>query len=548
MDELGAIVDSTHTYLAEQEDARDEGPFKIMMASQARSLRTHFDNHDGGVCKEDAVILLDEIRKGPWTGVQINMLSTALDAAVTKHDKAATMHGDRKVQRCETIELFWTDKLWADVLDINTSRDVRYTRLTTFLFAMDLTNPDPKLKQRLIAMMGLGDPWIRASATNARTALGELTTALTKLRPPKGATQRSHLTDYPRDPAKACEVIEGFATRVYKGEDDQPSLNPPYSSTDIDGIVRDTVLRWNHKSVRGDAPVGALAHTRQPTLPLMAPRPPSMRPFTLNLGGGGDADPQNQQIQQMQAQMQMQQMAMQQQAAMMSCGFGMFPNMFGGGPMMGGVPMMGGGPMCGVAMGADGFPMMPGFGMPGFGAGGMGGGANPRGWGGGGGGYFPGARGAFDGNNAFGGRTINRGGRRAGGNRADLALDDGAADGAAEGAADPPEPPALHDEEATDKIEANAEAGDLEGLEAALARGQRATPKGEGKSKRCSSRGCSRQRETRCCSGNRCIGKGGAEEASRSHRQTRSTLGLRREPLSNNVPYWHARPRAIPCH
>ena len=371
---LHQTIESVHGYLNEQLHTVDDSRFKCILAAQSRSLKNTIDNSDG-LSRDDASTLLELIRSGPWAGLQINLLSAALDKAVAKGDRSPIK--DRKPQNVDFIEVFFTDDLWTKALDVSKTRTVRMTEIASFMIRMDFTNPDPKVKQRLVAILSLTDGWIRDNQTNAKVALGELTDVLNKHRPPKGVSQRPHLVDYPVDPTTACDAIDGFSDRVY-GRGDGPSCNPPFSSTDIDDVVRNSVLRWSNKSVRGDAPKHGApilptthaqhwGHPQHMTPPMTAP----------TLAADGHHDAANQHAHMMHGMMQMQQ---QQMMAMMGgCMPGMMP-MFGGG--FGAASGYGGGAMAGFGGGAP-WQMPP---RPPC----AGGGYPP-------GGYFPGARGAFGG-------------------------------------------------------------------------------------------------------------------------------------------------------
>ena len=271
-----------------------------------------------------------------------------------------------------------------------------------------------------------------------KSHLGELTDVLTKHRPPKGVSQRPHLVDYPVDPTTACDAIDGFSDRVY-GRGDGPSCNPPFSSTDIDDVVRNSVLRWSNKSVRGDAPKHGApilptthaqhwGHPQHMTPPMTAP----------TLAADGHHDAANQHVHMMHGMMQMQQ---QQMIAMMGgCMPGMMP-MFGGG--FGAASGYGGGAMAGFGGGAP-WQMPP---RPPC----AGGGYPPVG-------YFPGARGAFGGARP----PVHRHGGRA-------AIGHG--DGQDEDQRGPP-PPGHHAtlEDTADQAYANAEGDELDSVEGLLAK------------------------------------------------------------------------------
>ena len=232
----------------------------------------------------------------------MNALSKSIGTAVTRSDRGAVL--TREPQICDNPELFWSDQMWEKTLDVGSPRSTRLSAIVSNLIAMDLTHPSPQCKQRLVGMLGLTDDWIGDNATNAKVALGELTEALRKARPSPQNFKRPHLVNSPRDPTTACEVIEGFAERVYG--DTTPALDPPYTTELIDAAVRNTVLRWANRSVRDSAPAAAanladgsdVALRRTPTL-------------HVNLGGAtapGAPTPQNMQQFQHQHMMQVKSM------------------------------------------------------------------------------------------------------------------------------------------------------------------------------------------------------------------------------------------------
>ena len=355
---LNQTIESVHSYLNEQMHTVDDPQFKCILAAQSRGLKNTIDNSDG-VGRDDAAALVELIRSGPWAGIKINMLSTAIDKAVSRNDRSPIK--DRKPQNVDNIEVFFTDALWEQALDVSKARTVRMTEIVSFLIRMDFTNPDPKVKQRIVAILSLTDGWIRDNQTNAKVALGELTDVLNKHRPPKGASPRAHLVDYPVGPTEACDAIDGFADRVY-GRSDGPSSNPPYSCTDIDDVVRNSVLRWSNKQVRDDAPKhGAPILPTTSHAQYWGHAQPMTRPTTApTVAVDGMHDAANPQMQMVHGMMQMQQMHQQQMMAMMGGG------MMGGGMMMGGcMPMPGMMPMFGGGYGAAsgyGGGAMPGFG------------------------------------------------------------------------------------------------------------------------------------------------------------------------------------------
>lgn len=359
-------IASTHAYLDEQVASLPTAQFNVVLGGQVRALKMQIENYEGGCTQEEATELLELIRNAAhWTPHHISVLSHSLDVALQRKERLQSTILDRKSQRCDNIEVFWSNQMWEHTLDATKVRADRMKYVVSVLISMDLNLPDPLCKQRLISMMGLGDAWIAESSTNAKKALDELTLCLQKHRPGPRALQRPHVVPYPLTPGAACEVIEGFADRVY-GPDGGPSDEPIYTTKDIDTAVESTVLRWSNKAVRGDAPQGsasaALGGRPQLQLSFRAPPP------NLNIcrdGGafqvGGEAADGAANWQQYMQMMQMQQMQMMH---MMGMGMGgMMPPMMGMGMgMMGMAPPMT--PPMGMQGGRQGPQGMPPMGMP----------------------------------------------------------------------------------------------------------------------------------------------------------------------------------------
>lgn len=224
-----SVIASTHEYLSRQHEGTDDATYKVVMASQAQTLRRRIEK-ERGISTDDANTMLEEIRNGPWSGAQIHNLNKSINAAVDKSN-GANASPDRKPQSCDTIETFFTARLWEDAMDVSMDRKARMARIVDFYMKMDLTNPDPKLKARSVAIMSLGDPWISASTVNAKIALDDFTDVLTKLRTPKALSHpRAHLTSFPPNPALASESIDGFAARVYCGVDHEGPSDDPHTT------------------------------------------------------------------------------------------------------------------------------------------------------------------------------------------------------------------------------------------------------------------------------------------------------------------------------
>ena len=344
MSEYSALVDRAHEYLQTQVPLLGSQRHAVFLAAQCRALIGKIQNVEAPITRDEATPLMASIQGGPWSGMQISGLSNAVDAAITRTDR--TRHPEnRQPQVCHYPEVFWTDAMWEKTL--NSPRHKRIAEVVEFLIAMDLTHPDPKCKQRLVAMMGLNDSWISDNPTNAKSTMADLGECLKKARPP-AASARPHIVNFPHDAAAACEVIEDFAERVYPGADNGPSLEPLYSSQDIDIALQGAVLRWSHRNVRDSAPRdrqgiqcgggGSAVELRKG------------KTMHINTRGQGDGTAASMQQMQQQYWQQMQQMQQMQMQMAMTMPFGM-PGM----GMPGGMPGMG---MPGMGMG-----MMPGMGM-----------------------------------------------------------------------------------------------------------------------------------------------------------------------------------------
>ena len=161
--DLATLLHETHAYVESQ-----SGPnVEIVRASQARTMQARIESFEGGASKEEATSLMEIIRDGPWSSIQINNLQHAISKAVTRKESAETKVAERKPQT------LWSDTLWALTLENKKPRLNRLHGSCKCLMAMDLTNPDPKMKQRIVAMLALGDAWICATQTNAKVVLDE---------------------------------------------------------------------------------------------------------------------------------------------------------------------------------------------------------------------------------------------------------------------------------------------------------------------------------------------------------------------------------------
>ena len=337
-------IANTHEYLEAQRHNLGDQEYQISVTSQMRTLRTMVDQFEGGLTTEHAVVLLDQVREGPWAGTNIATLSSALDAAVQRSSRRSmSAKGERKPQVLEHPELFLSDTMWDHILDQRQPRCTRMAYLANVCCNMDLTNPDPRCKQRLVSILGLTDEWIQANPENAKQCMEELGVELRKARPSPRAAERPHIVEYPRNPEIAIAMIDGFAARVYPNGDG-PSIDPRYTSAQISDISRNTVLRWSHTNVRAHAPGRAQSlgtmHLAASASPMGSAPNMAMSPM--------------QQMAAMQAQMMQQNMAMQahMMQAMQGMGMGMMGcnamqpsisnNMMGMQPFGNGMPMFGG--------------------------------------------------------------------------------------------------------------------------------------------------------------------------------------------------------------
>ena len=233
---MDAEIEGVHEYVAEMQRNLLPERFQVMVSAQVRNLKATIENYEGGCTKDEALALLEKIRGcETWSAAQVHSLSTSLDVAV-QHNERGNSCLDRKPQVCPNVEVFWSDQMWDQTLDDRKPRHARIRFIVDTLISMDLTAPDERCKQRLVAMLSLGDAWIREDAKNAKQTQDELTKALRKHRPPTRLLRRPHFVNFPASAFDACELLEGFEERVY-GPNGHPSDEPPYDSKDIDAAV-----------------------------------------------------------------------------------------------------------------------------------------------------------------------------------------------------------------------------------------------------------------------------------------------------------------------
>jgi hypothetical protein len=68
--DLATLLHETHAYVESQ-----SGPnVEIARASQARTMQARIESFEGGASKEEATSLMEIIRDGPWSPIQINNL------------------------------------------------------------------------------------------------------------------------------------------------------------------------------------------------------------------------------------------------------------------------------------------------------------------------------------------------------------------------------------------------------------------------------------------------------------------------------------------
>ena len=182
--EIVGVVERMHDYIVQQGEVLDAASYNVVLASSARSTKAQIDQIRCGLSTEDATTLMDRLRAGPWTPVQINAFGKSVHAASERFNQVAEVKEDRKPQACDHPEIFLSDRHWESILDPAKPRQRRMHDLGQILMSMDLSNPNPACKQRCVAMLSLGDSWIQQSPTNAKVALDEFTVALQKIRPP----------------------------------------------------------------------------------------------------------------------------------------------------------------------------------------------------------------------------------------------------------------------------------------------------------------------------------------------------------------------------
>ncbi len=64
--------------------------------------------------------------------------------------------------------------MWDHILDQRQPRCTRMAYLANVCCNMDLANPDPRCKQRLVSILGLTDEWIQTNPGNAKQCMEEL--------------------------------------------------------------------------------------------------------------------------------------------------------------------------------------------------------------------------------------------------------------------------------------------------------------------------------------------------------------------------------------
>ena len=80
MEELKAVITSTHTYLEEAQTSSGHAQFTVVLNSQSRSLKNSIDAFESGVTKDEAADLMELLRtNGPWTASQLHSFVPVLD-------------------------------------------------------------------------------------------------------------------------------------------------------------------------------------------------------------------------------------------------------------------------------------------------------------------------------------------------------------------------------------------------------------------------------------------------------------------------------------
>jgi hypothetical protein len=243
-------------YLHEQSNVLRAPSFKVVQAGQIRSLIKRLATCDS-ISVADAPAIVQEINKGNWDDNHKEMLGAAVDKLVTVGQAATSHVPTRKAQKCDCIENYLTDTDFSNILDTARTRGQRYEACGNILTRIKMPCPDPRVKQRLIAIMSSHDEWMQ-NPINAKTALDALTAQIKDLRVPSTRSgAHEHVVCFDDDPANMEAHIPGYMESVYSGE--APSVEPPITTEGINEILAGRCLRKTHKSVR-DARNGNMMH------------------------------------------------------------------------------------------------------------------------------------------------------------------------------------------------------------------------------------------------------------------------------------------------
>ena len=146
MHALEAIITEAHAYLGEQRQSGNDAQYNVILASQARSIKTKIEQQVDGVCTGDATAMIELVRQGPWAATHINSIASAFNKAVERGARHHTLREERKPQTCDNVEVFWSNPMWERTLDTSKTRSRRMADVASILVSMDLTNPNPKMQ------------------------------------------------------------------------------------------------------------------------------------------------------------------------------------------------------------------------------------------------------------------------------------------------------------------------------------------------------------------------------------------------------------------
>ena len=241
------LLAHVNAYMVSQQHVLKTAAYKVVQAGQVRVLLQQLPTCEP-VELQDAPALVDELDAGPWDEQSKELIAGAINKlATTSFPKSLVSTADRKSQNCSFIEHYLSDAHWAAILDPSKHREERYIAASNMFEAIKMPCPSPRVKQRMIAILASGDPWMQHKE-NAKKALDSLGRVI-RSRRGKPNPEEPHVLWFPDDPSDMDGKFPGYMESVYA--EGPPSIEPPMTSDDINALLDGRCLRGTHKSVRG---------------------------------------------------------------------------------------------------------------------------------------------------------------------------------------------------------------------------------------------------------------------------------------------------------